>query len=237
MNDVLYSISTTPGVSIAVAGLLFAMAVVISCRASSKMRESSSMQRTEHRCFVMAFALIVLLAAVFCVLLDKHWVHWISFEEKIPLYCVVGVALQVVLTFSFLDILNAFLNLVCRSQKHDSSSSKKKRLRVVSSPSQICLVLVVTVAMGLVFGIVFGVYDVEDDSSQIRWHKDNETTFPMGMIGGGITGFSVYMCVVFNDVCTRSSHRKGTNDKFSTPRHKTGYSNMPVRMSSASRYL
>ena len=237
MNDVLYSISTTPGVSIAVAGLLFAMAVVISCRASSKMRESSSMQRTEHRCFVMAFALIVLLAAVFCVLLDKHWVHWISFEEKIPLYCVVGVALQVVLTFSFLDILNAFLNLVCRSQKHGSSSSKKKRLRVVSSPSQICLVLVVTVAMGLVFGIVFGVYDVEDDSSQIRWHKDNETTFPMGMIGGGITGFSVYMCVVYNDVCTRSSHRKGTNDKFSTPRHKTGYSNMPVRMSSASRYL
>ena len=110
---------------------------------------------------------------------------------------------QVVLTFSFLDILNAFLNLVCRSQKQNSSSSK--RLRVVSSPSQICLVLVVTVAMGLVFGIVFGVYDVEDDSSQIRWHKDNETTFPMGMIGGGITGFSVYMCVVFNDVCARSS--------------------------------
>ena len=222
--------------------MLFAMAVVISCRASSKMKESSSIKRSEHRCFVMTFALIVLLAAVFCVLLDKKWVHWISFEEKIPLYCIVGVALQVVLTFSFLDILNAFLGFVCRSQKDDKT--KKRRVRVVTSPSQICLVLVVTVALGLVFGIVFGMYDVEDDSSEIRWHKDNETTFPMGMIGGGLTGFGVYLCSMFNGICSRGSSRcknsgmsTNTTDKFSTPRREDGYSSMPIRMSSASRYL
>ena len=203
VNDVLLSVSMTPGVSCLVGLMLFSMAVLISCRANLHRSK-----RPEHRCFVLSFALWVLLAAVFCMLLDKQWVHFLTAKEKVPLYCVVGVALQVVFTFSFLDLFSVALRFL-------SGAGERGYHRVIRSPSQVCLVLVVSVTLGFLFGSIFGIYDVEDDAHWLRWYKDKRVTFPVGMAGGAIAGFGVRAC---------PGHQKGDRNK----RGDGGYVRMPV---------
>jgi len=185
VNEILLRVSETPGVSCTIGLMLFGIAVVISCRAPRKGSRS-------QRYFVLAFALWVLFAAVFCMILDKQFVHWITPTEKIPLYCIVSVALQIVLTFAFVDFVN------CMGRR--CSGCNSGRLIVSSSP-QVCLILVIAIALGLLFGIVFGVYDVEDDSGWLQWRKDRRLTFPMGMVGGSLTSWGVYLC-------PRKTHRK-----------------------------
>merc|ERR1712087_896038 len=63
---------------------------------------------------------------------------------------------------------------------------------VVESASQVYMVLTWALIMGAVFGLIFGVMDVEDEVSyQIRLAllREERYCYPVGAILGGVVGF------------------------------------------------
>jgi len=98
---------------------------------------------------------------------------------KIPMYTLLGIALWFALTFSIMDLFNFLGQFIV------SKLSKGRRIwqPLVSTPTQICVVLSVAVLLGLFFGLVFGTLDVEDDTSATFVKRSQEQTYtvPIGM--------------------------------------------------------
>merc|ERR1739847_211848 len=63
----------------------------------------------------------------------------------------------------------------------------------VESASQVYMVLTTSLIMGSIFGLIFGVMDVEDEVSyQIRLAllREERYCYPVGAILGGVVGFA-----------------------------------------------
>jgi hypothetical protein len=185
VNEALYEISVNGFFAVVFGSALLFMGGLILYRVSalSWQGESSSAKKSASTYFVMAFAVLVVVAGLFCFFLEKDWFKFISPSAKIPMYTLLGVALWFALTFSIMDLFN-FVGqyLVLRL-------SKGRRLwqPIVSTPLQICLVLAVAVLLGLFFGIVFGSFDVED-TAQAGLQKDFGYTLPVGAVTCALVG-------------------------------------------------
>mmetsp|Transcript_9213 Transcript_9213/g.18117 ORF Transcript_9213/g.18117 Transcript_9213/m.18117 type:complete len:253 (+) Transcript_9213:2635-3393(+) len=150
-------------------------------------------QKTMSTYFVMLFACLVVLAGLFCFMLEKDWFQGISPTLKVPMYMLLGVALWFALTFSIMDLFN-FVGQYCVVKL-----SRGRRLwqPLVSTPIQISTVLFVAVMLGLFFGIVFGTLDVEDDLSKEHTLKAKEFhyTLPVGALACAIVGGINHACL------------------------------------------
>eukprot|EP00516_Mucochytrium_quahogii_P000996 CAMPEP_0203750256 /NCGR_PEP_ID=MMETSP0098-20131031/4516_1 /ASSEMBLY_ACC=CAM_ASM_000208 /TAXON_ID=96639 /ORGANISM=" , Strain NY0313808BC1" /LENGTH=112 /DNA_ID=CAMNT_0050639467 /DNA_START=532 /DNA_END=870 /DNA_ORIENTATION=+ len=93
--------------------------------------------------------------------------------------------------------------------------SKGKRLwqPIVSTPTQICVVLVVAMALGMFFGIVFGTLDVQDDDKQSS--RDYKYTLPVGAAACAIVG-------AINQAYLRPQHSFNGQEEY-VPRSKAAY--------------
>merc|ERR1719251_469814 len=101
---------------------------------------------------------------------------------KVPLYMVLGTSVAFALTFSVVDLVNYILGFL------QVSIAKP----FVESASQVYMVLVTALVMGGLFGLVFGIMDVEDEVSyQIRLAllREERYCYPVGAILGGLVGF------------------------------------------------
>ncbi len=141
------------------------------------MHGGSGARRPMSSYFVMIFACFVILAGFCCFFLERDWFKFISPGMKIPMYTLLGIALWFALTFSVMDLLN-FSGQYCVNKL---SNGRRAWKPIISSPSQICVVLVVAVSLGIFFGIVFGVLDVEDNETGGLQH-DHRVTIPIGTI-------------------------------------------------------
>ncbi|GBG30150.1 Hypothetical Protein FCC1311_063702 [Hondaea fermentalgiana] len=143
-------------------------------------------KKTMSTYFVMIFACLVVVAGLFCFMLEKNWFRGISAGIKVPMYMLLGVALWFALTFSIMDLFN-FSGQYCVAKL-----SRGRRLwqPLVSTPVQIAVVLVVAVLLGLFFGVVFGTLDVEDDISKenARTAQDFHYTLPVGALACALVG-------------------------------------------------
>merc|ERR1719453_1974185 len=99
------------------------------------------------------FAGTIILSGALCFLLDRRMFVGLAPWMKVPLYMTLGLAVAFALTFSIVDVLNYILGF-CQS-----TIAKP----VVESSQQVYLVLVVSLAMGVIFGFTFGLLDVEDE--------------------------------------------------------------------------
>ena len=58
-------------------------------------------------------------------------------------------------------------------------------------PSQIYLMLFISCLMGIAFGLIFGLFDVEDESFytlRLALLKEENYCYPIGLILGGVGG-------------------------------------------------
>jgi hypothetical protein len=187
VNEALYEISVNGFFAVVFGSALLFMGGLILYRVSAlswqSATSSSSGKQSASTYFVMAFAVLVVVAGLFCFFLEKDWFKFISPSAKIPMYTLLGVALWFALTFSIMDLFN-FVGqyLVLRL-------SKGRRLwqPIVSTPVQICLVLGVAVLLGLFFGVIFGSFDVED-TAQAGLQKDFGYTLPVGAATCAVVG-------------------------------------------------
>ena len=129
------------------------------------------------RFLVLSFSSLVLLSGVSCFLLEKDWFKTISPRMKVPMYMMLGVSLCFSVSFTAVDLLNAY---------HDRHSYDMRRRSLVSTPQQVGIVLVGAVSMGASFGLMFGAMDVEDAIEKLR--TEERASLPIGVLIGGIVG-------------------------------------------------
>merc|ERR1712232_1296972 len=96
---------------------------------------------------------------------------------------VLGTSVAFALAFSVVDLVNYVLGFL------QVSIAKP----FVESASQVYMVLTTSLIMWAVFGLIFGVMDVEDEVSyQIRLAllREERYCYPVGAILGGVVGFT-----------------------------------------------
>eukprot|EP00929_Paragymnodinium_shiwhaense_P031650 TRINITY_DN17686_c0_g1_i2.p1 TRINITY_DN17686_c0_g1~~TRINITY_DN17686_c0_g1_i2.p1 ORF type:complete len:233 (-),score=44.14 TRINITY_DN17686_c0_g1_i2:225-923(-) len=129
-----------------------------------------------------AFALLIIASGIICFTLEQKWYHGMSAITKVPLYIILGTSVAFALTFSVVDLVNYILGFL------QVAVAKP----FVESPSQVYMVLITALIMGGIFGLIFGVMDVEDEVSyQIRLAllREERYCYPVGAILGGVVGF------------------------------------------------
>jgi hypothetical protein len=166
--------------------------------------ELRSMDR--QRLAVFSFAICVVSSGFFCFVrvasplilskgfavvtrqqaLDKEWMSGLSTAVKIPMYMVLGTSSCFAISFSVVDTVNTG----CCTPDESEGGERASRA-IVSSPSQIYSILTGSVAMGAVFGFMFGYLDVEDDDWKlVRFTTDQVTrlTFPPFVCSSALAG-------------------------------------------------
>ena len=127
------------------------------------------------------FACLIIFSGLLCFLLEKNWFVGVGPIMKVPLYTILGVSVSFALTFSLVDLCNYVAGFL------QVSVAKP----VVESNEQVSLILIVSLIMGGIFGLVFGVMDVEDEVSfQIRLalRREEGMCYPIGALLGAIAG-------------------------------------------------
>jgi len=121
---------------------------------------------------LLCLSAIVLCAAVACVVVD-HNALGLSSSSRIPLFAVLGSATTFALTFSLVDVLNATL-----------------KEPPVQSSMQVVTVLASSVMCGFMYGLVFGLLDVEDATgvaARVALMHDEMVSMPLGALVGALT--------------------------------------------------
>eukprot|EP00919_Chromeraceae_sp_WS-2016_P069772 GHVR01165412.1.p1 GENE.GHVR01165412.1~~GHVR01165412.1.p1 ORF type:complete len:244 (-),score=44.79 GHVR01165412.1:245-976(-) len=127
------------------------------------------------------FATMIIISGVICFMLERHLFVHMSALSKIPLYVLLGVSVSFALVFSIVD----FVNFIGGFMQNEHTKP------VVESKAQVYLILLVSVIMGSVFGLVFGVLDVEDE---LQFHirlsliREEHYCYPVGAILGLMAG-------------------------------------------------
>eukprot|EP00949_MAST-11_sp_MAST-11-sp1_P003144 g3144.t1 len=101
---------------------------------------------------LILFSAVVVLSGLLCFVLDIQWFTF-SAATKVPMYTLLGVSVSFALVFSSIDLINVGVGFCCQ---------KEGDAAIVESAKQVYLVLGLAVLMGAIFGLIFGLVDVED---------------------------------------------------------------------------
>lgn len=164
-----------------IGGLMFYKSLQ-TLRESSEKDPNQTFMKEEKAQFFFYSSFVVLAAALLSFVLDKEWVRNYNFLLKVPIYGLVAMSLTFLITFGIVDIINFLI----------SYFQSKNASNIVESQDQIMSALAVCYLGGLVYGLVFGLMDIEDD----RWYNLQKDFFyeewlclPIGGILGVIGGF------------------------------------------------
>ena len=152
VNNALIEISLTPFFATVFGLVLLLLGALMLWRKLYEQHESNV-----ARLLVMCFSILVLLSGLSCFLLEKDWFKLIPARAKVPMYMSLGISLSFAVSFSVVDLLNLYADRCGRM-----------RFPLVSSAPQIFLVLTGAVAMGAIFGLIFGAMDVSTGPERCR---------------------------------------------------------------------
>jgi len=172
----LIEISVTPVFSIVfgIAFILLGLALV--------WRVWKSVTESSRRIFMIMFAVLVFISGIFSFILEERWVYMPA-GAKIPMYAIIGVSLSFALTFSLTEFINLGLCDKCCNTDFENNP-------LIGSKKQIFIIFAGSIIMGAIFGVLFGVIDVENDDPQHTKFKENLIwSIPLGGILGGVLGF------------------------------------------------
>lgn len=179
VNLALIEISISPFFSMYFGVLFILVGCLILWRVQSHETADPLQMKKLH---LSIFAGTIIVSGALCFLLDRRLFVGLAPWMKVPLYMTLGLAVAFALTFSIVDVLNYILGF-CQN-----SVAKP----IVESAQQVYLVLVVSLAMGVVFGFTFGLLDVEDEQVyhiRIALMREEHYCYPMGILLGAASGF------------------------------------------------
>jgi len=128
---------------------------------------------------LMGFSLMVMFSGLLCFMLEKEWFLKMSPRLKVPLYSMLGVSISFALLFSLIDLINYCSGMCCQGP-----NSKP----LVETEKQVYLVVAAAVLMGFLFGLVFGLLDIEDSVTanlKLALLRDERICYPIGAVIGG----------------------------------------------------
>lgn len=183
VNCTLVEISISSFFSLYFGVLFIVVGGIVLWRIFSQEAGDSMGASTAERKPLAAFGCLIIFSGIICFTLEQQWYHGLSPIVKVPLYTILGTSVAFALTFSIVDTLNYALGFL--------QVSMAKPL--VESQMQVYTVLIAALVMGALFGLIFGIMDVEDQVSyQIRLAllREERYCYPVGAILGGAVGFA-----------------------------------------------
>jgi hypothetical protein len=144
-------------------------------------QESLNSHAFVRRSLSTPLCLQVLVSGLLCFVLEKNWFINMSPGLKVPLYSILGVAVCFALLFSIIDLLNYCCGM-CQANNEDVKP-------LVETETQVYLVVTAAVIMGFIFGLVFGMLDVEDADMahlKVALLREESICYPIGAVLGGI---------------------------------------------------
>ncbi|KNG75028.1 hypothetical protein PFMG_01092 [Plasmodium falciparum IGH-CR14] len=123
-------------------------------------------------------AIVVFWYIIYCSWYD----NFLEIKCQLPIYCILGISISFALTFSLIDLINYLIGFIQGSITRP----------LIESVAQVYMILLFTITMGGIFGFIFGLLDVEDESShhiRLALMKAENCCFPLGAVLGGIAGF------------------------------------------------
>ena len=136
----------------------------------------------------MAFGGLIVFSGALCFVLEQNWFMHLGVYVKVPLYGILGISISYALTFAIVDLVNYLSSYVPYFTRTPVDNSE-----------QILAVMGFSVLMGGVFGVIFGVMDIEDE---IKYHdklslmKEELYCYPIGASIG-------FLCGCINDYLQR----------------------------------
>eukprot|EP00359_Climacostomum_virens_P002221 CAMPEP_0204900814 /NCGR_PEP_ID=MMETSP1397-20131031/2699_1 /ASSEMBLY_ACC=CAM_ASM_000891 /TAXON_ID=49980 /ORGANISM="Climacostomum Climacostomum virens, Strain Stock W-24" /LENGTH=228 /DNA_ID=CAMNT_0052069037 /DNA_START=99 /DNA_END=782 /DNA_ORIENTATION=- len=178
VNATLAEISINPFFSIYF-GLLF---TGVGTAIIWKTNKQAGLEETRKK-LMLGFGGLVVFAGLICFILEKNWFSSLTPASKVPLYAILGVAVCFALSVAFVDTINLCAGLICTNAD-----------AVVETPKQVYIVIATSLVMGLTFGLVFGLLDVEDEADfrlKQALLDDESYCYSIGLLLGAICGFLV----------------------------------------------
>ncbi|KAL4475454.1 hypothetical protein ABPG72_022089 [Tetrahymena utriculariae] len=172
MDNVFYTIKYF-GVCFLMIGILFVMRI-------QSLPETSEMGKRKP--FLFIFSCMVIVSGTFCFFLEDNWFIKLPPLEKGPIYTIISMSLNFCVIFSIVDLMNFFMGFCQKSHQKT----------MVETPKQIAVTLFLSVVMGLFYGIIFSIFDLEDqrgaklDSQLIQ---DEYYCIPIASTLGFVGGF------------------------------------------------
>ncbi len=126
--------------------------------------------------------MIVILSGFTSFILDQTWFLMLDYRYKIPIYSLFGVSTCFTLSFIIID----FVNHLSRYFQGEYSQP------LISNPSQYSFIITVSCMLGVIYGLIFGIMDLEDLSRtylKAAFIKEQNYCIPIGLGFGCITGY------------------------------------------------
>lgn len=157
--------------------------------------DESPAARTPRR-YLIVFACLNIITGVCCFIFETDTLLNLSTLPRIILYSLFGMSSSFALTFGLVDLLN----LLAGAYRPESARP------LVESVLQIYVVIITALAMGGLFGCLFGFFEIENPdsitlfSSIFQHHQDSTVRLahaidpmlciPIGIICGGLAGLA-----------------------------------------------
>eukprot|EP00466_Bigelowiella_natans_P017008 jgi/Bigna1/146993/aug1.126_g21701 len=133
------------------------------------------------------FSAMVMFSGILCFVLESNWVVNMSRGAKVPLYSILGIAVTFALLFSIIDLVN-----YCYG-----SFGATPGKALVETEEQVLLIVATATVLGFLFGLVFGLLDVEDQPyNKLREAlvQQEHICYPIGAIVSAVaSAFNQYL--------------------------------------------
>ena len=133
-----------------------------------------------HPYMSYAFSGLMIFSGLLCFVLRKDWFVGIDYRVKIPFFALLGVSLTFIVMFLFVDCINCCAG-ICNPNSRP----------IIEDSRQTYLIAGSAVLMGFLYGLVFGILDLEDVELYklaVMAMKDESYCYRIGLIIGGLTG-------------------------------------------------
>lgn len=134
------------------------------------------------RNFFIILSILVILSGFTSFILDQSWFLLMNYLYKIPIYSLLGVAICFTLSFIVIDIINHF----CLYFQNDYAKP------LINSQVQYSFILTVSCLLGIIYGLIFSIMDLEDLSKnylKAAFIREQNYCIPIGLGFGCITGY------------------------------------------------
>eukprot|EP00922_Rhytidocystis_sp_ex-Travisia-forbesii_P025739 GHVS01037752.1.p1 GENE.GHVS01037752.1~~GHVS01037752.1.p1 ORF type:complete len:295 (+),score=68.76 GHVS01037752.1:166-1050(+) len=178
VNCTLVEVSLSPFFAMYFGLLFISVGAIILWRINGNVSDHAQSRKLQ----LMFFALLIILSGVLCFVLERNWFIGLNRFAKVPIYVLLGISIAFALTFSLVDLINYSMSLF----QHTLARP------LVEAKNQVYLVLCVSLLKGALFGLVFGVMDVEDEASyhiRLALLREEHFCYPIGALLGALAGF------------------------------------------------
>ena len=160
----------------------------------SKLCKSDQNNTINNVTYYLEYAMAVtnFLSGAFCFILEKEWFSKIDDDMKIPLYAMIGSSLAFAVNYTVVDVVIILLEF-CHYDLR--KRSKAEYTPLVVSNLQHFFLLIATVILGVIFGALYGLTDIETLYEVKVWMLEAALFIevfifaPLGLLMGGIIGF------------------------------------------------